>query len=80
MRPGPHYRYETTLHKAGQPRAHGTQGETDLFRNLTGATTFAILEHIQDRSVLSVDPLRPNLFRAQREAQPNPDLLPNGRG
>ena len=80
MRPSPSCRYETRFRKAGQPRAHGTRGETDLSCNLTGATPFATLEHIQDRSVLSVDPLRPNLFRAQREAQPNPDLLPNRRG
>ena len=80
MRPGPHYSYKATLHKAGQPRAHRTRGEADLFRNLTGTTPFAILEHIQDRSVLWVDPLRPNLFRAQSEPQPNPDLLPNRRG
>ena len=80
MRPSPNCGFETTLHKAGQPRAHGTRGEADLLPNLTGGTPFAILEHIQDHSVLSVDPLRPNLFRAQSEAQPNPDLLPNRRG
>ena len=53
-----------------------TRGETDLFYNLTGATSFTILEHIQDRSVLSVDPLRPDLFRAQREAQTEPRSPP----
>ena len=80
MRPGPHYGYKAALHKAGQPRAYGTRGETDLFRNLTGATPIAILEHIQDRPVLWVDPLRPNLFCTQSEPQPNPDLFPNRRG
>ena len=80
MRPGPNGRYETTLHKARQPRAHGMRGETDLFRHLTGATPFTILEHTQDRSVLSVDPLRPNLSRAQREAQSNPISSRTGAG
>lgn len=47
--PTAHARPRST--RAGQPRAHGTRGETDLFRNLTGATPLTILEHIQDRSV-----------------------------
>jgi len=42
--------------------------KTGLLLNLTGAPPLTILEHIQDRSVLSVDPRRPNLLRAQREA------------